>query len=430
MQYCSDLQEKHQNYTINMLPLQNTAVAFGLLVAILAFVFYTSSLQHIAWKRFYQFFPSILLCYLLPSLLPLLGIVDKAMIDRLYGVARDFMLPCSLVLMTISVDFQGLARLGPKALIIFLTGTTGIIIGGPIALSIVALISPETFVAAEEQNQIWRGLATLAGSWIGGGPNQAALLEVYGYNQELYSGMVAVDIVCANLLTTALLFGAGFTAKIDKWLGADTSEIISLKEKVEAYRLSIARIASTKDLMMIFGVGLGTVALSHFMGDIALNWVKSVPSLSDTIMGSGFFWIVVLATTFGLLLSLTPAKKLEGAGASQMGSICIYFLVAAIGMKMDLGKMFELPWLILVGIIWLLVHISLMMLVAKIIKAPFFYVAVGSQANVGGAASAPVVASAFSPALASVGVLLAVLGYALGTYGGIICTEIMKAVSP
>ena len=143
---------------------------------------------------------------------------------------------------------------------------------------------------------------------------------------------------------------------------------------------------------------------------------------------SGFFWIVLIATTYGLMVSFTRFRKLEGVGASKWGSVFIYILVATIGMGMNLKEVFDNLGLFAIGIIWMLVHASTMIIVAKIIKAPFFFMAVGSQANIGGAASAPVVASAFSPSLAPVGVLLAVLGYALGTYGGIICAYLMKAV--
>ena len=136
----------------------------------------------------------------------------------------------------------------------------------------------------------------------------------------------------------------------------------------------------------------------------------------------------MFATTFGLLLSFTRARSLEGAGASTIGSAMLYFLVATIGMQMDLNALLDRPWLFLLGLIWISVHGGLLLLVAKLIRAPLFFMAVGSQANVGGAASAPVVASAFHPALAPVGVLLAVLGYALGTYGAILCAQMMAAV--
>ncbi len=412
-----------------MLPIQNDVIVFGILMLLLGLIFKTASSELPFWKKFYKYIPSVLLCYLLPSFLRLFGVVDEEMVAKLYGMAKNYLLPASLVLMTLSIDFKGLSRLGGHSLVMFFTATIGIVIGGPIAVSIVGFLSPETFQVAQESDEIWRGLSTLAGSWIGGEANQAAMLEVYKYNDALYSGMVAVDIIVANLLMAFLLLGAGRTKAVDKWLGADSSKIEELKKSIETYRAKIAKIPTLSDLMVILAVGFGAVGLAHLVSGFMLDLVADSPDLKASILGSGFFWVVVIATTIGLLLSFTKARELEGVGASRIGSACIYILVATIGMKMDINEMFGQPWVIAIGLIWITIHITLLMVVAKIIKAPFFFVAVGSQANVGGAASAPVVASAFSPALAPVGVLLAVLGYALGTYGAIACAELMRWAS-
>jgi uncharacterized membrane protein len=140
--------------------------------------------------------------------------------------------------------------------------------------------------------------------------------------------------------------------------------------------------------------------------------------------------MISLATIVAILLSFTKAKNYEGAGASKFGSVFIYILVATIGMKMDLTMILDNTGLIFVGILWMTIHALLLILIAKLIKAPYFYLAVGSQANVGGAASAPIVASAFHPSLATVGVLLAVFGYAVGTVAAIICTILMELSAP
>jgi uncharacterized membrane protein len=160
--------------------------------------------------------------------------------------------------------------------------------------------------------------------------------------------------------------------------------------------------------------------------ELRSEWLNSVGLNSLT---SSFFWLIVISTTIGLILSFTKARKLEGVGASRFGSVFIYVLVATIGMKMNVSEVFDNLGLFFVGLIWMSIHVLLLVVVARLIKAPFFFVAVGSQANVGGAASAPIVASAFDTALAPVGVLMAVMGYALGTYGALICAGFMKYVT-
>lgn len=405
----------------------NDAIVFGLLVTVLGVVFYTRSLGG-RWAKFYTFVPAILLCYLLPSLMNSFGLISSEQ-SNLWPVARDYFLPACLVLMTLSIDLKAVIGLGPKALIMFFTATVGIIIGGPIAILIVSLLNPET-VGGEGMNAAWRGFATLAGSWIGGGANQTALLEVYGYNPERFAAMVAIDVVVANIWMAFLLYGAGNPKPIDKWLKADTSAIDRLRDAMEAYTSKNERISTVADLMMIAAVAFGAVGLSHLVAEWSTGFFGQFAAFRGTILMSGFFWIVVTATTIGMSLSFTKFRSLEGAGASKIGSVLIFLLVAIIGTRMDVFQIADAPLLFLVGIIWMLVHVILLISVAKLVRAPFFFVAVGSQANVGAAASAPVVAAAFHPALAPVGVLLAVLGYALGTYGGIISAELMRMVSP
>jgi len=402
-------------------------IVFGLLAVVLALVFYTSSLKTKFWTRFYMVVPSLLLCYLFPALLNSMGIISKDY-SHLYDMAKDYLLPAALILMTLGIDFKGVISLGPKALIMFLTATVGIIIGGPIAILIFTWIDPSV-VGGEGYDAAWRGFSTLAGSWIGGGANQAAMLETYKYNPDLYGKMVTVDIVVANIWMAFLLWAAARSEKFDKWLKADTTSIEELKAKVSTFQSSIARNPSLTDYMVIIGIAFGIVSVSHLFGaDLAQFFNEKLGGESP--FASSFFWLVVIATTGGLLLSLTKLRSYEGAGASKIGGVFIYILVATIGMKMELTEAVKEPMLILVGIVWMLVHVGLLFLVAKLIKAPFFFVAVGSKANVGGAASAPIVAAAFHPSLASVGAILAVLGYALGTYGAILAAEMMRFVAP
>ena len=408
--------------------LTNDAVVFGLLMAVLAFVFASSSSKHPFWVKFYTYVPTVLLCYFIPAVFNSLGVISGES-SSLYKVASRYLLPASLVLFTISVDLKGILRLGPKALTMFLAGSVGIVFGGPFALLIVGWIQPDLY-SGTGPDEIWRGLSTIAGSWIGGGANQTAMLEVFGASPVLFGQMIAVDVLVANFWMAFLLYWAAKPEKIDKFLKADTKAIYELRDRIAKAREASIAIPSLKDTMLILGIGFGITGLSHFFADFLAPWFETNrPEWNQYSLNSAFFWIVVIATTLGLALSFTKARHLEGVGASRLGSVLLYVLVATIGMQMDLGAVLDSPILFLVGLVWMLFHISVMLLVAWLIKAPFFYVAVGSQANVGGAASAPIVASAFDASLASVGVLLAVLGYALGTYGAYISGLMMQWMS-
>lgn len=454
----------------------NDAVVFGLLIVVLAFIFHTSSSDNPFWKKFYTYVPGLLLAYFIPALLNWpLGLISPHWYDnslaeflnnvsiklpsnlsydeigiyldekgiskdiysgfqkhsQLYYVASRYLLPASLILLCLGIDFQGIKRLGPKALIMFFSATLGIILGGPIALLTVSALAPDMISSSPQD--IWRGLSTVAGSWIGGGANQTAMKEIYDVKDNLFGTMIVVDVVVANIWMGFLLYGANISDKVDRWLKADNSAIEDLKKRVEDYRASIAEMPTTPKMFVLLAIAFGGVAAAHwgadFLTPLMRKFESSLNALRLNSLMSGFFWLIVISTTIGLVLSLTRFRKLEGIGASRWGSIFIYILVTTIGMKMNLGEVFKNLGLFAIGITWMLVHVIILMVVAKIIKAPFFFVAVGSQANVGGAASAPVVASAFSPSLAPVGVLMAVLGYALGTYGAIICATLMQIVS-
>ena len=448
----------------------NDAIVFGILIVTLALIFTTSSSERPLWKKFYTYVPSLLLCYFLPALLhwplgliaydwytpDLAGQIGLTALDgmsygeinryiegeglqvgdygefkghsSLYFMASRYLLPASLILLCINIDIKGIVNLGWRAILMFLAATFSIVVGGPVALLIITYLFPD--LIGLEVDELWRGLSTIAGSWIGGGANQAAMKEIYEVPTGIFGQMIIVDVLVANIWMGFLLFGAGRAPRIDRWLKADSSAIEDLKAKVEAYAATVKREPTTTSTFQMLAVAFGGVALAHWGSDVIApffgQYSEALEAARLTTLTSGFFWLIVIATTVGFALSFTPARRLEGVGASRWASVAIYILVATIGMQMNIGDIFSNLGLFAIGVIWMLVHITVLLLVAKLIKAPFFYVAVGSQANVGGAASAPVVASVFSPALAPVGAIMAVLGYALGTYGAVLCAEMMR----
>jgi len=409
--------------------ISNDAVIFGMLLAILALVFKTSNSANPTLKKFYSIVPMLLLCYFLPSLLNTFGLVDGEN-SKLYYVASRYLLPACLILLTLSVDLKEIAKLGYKPLVMFLTGTVGVILGGPLAILLVSMVSPE-LVGGAGPDAVWRGMTTVAGSWIGGGANQAAMYEVFSPSNTLFGIMITVDIIVAEVWMAFLLIGIGKKEKIDRFFKADSSSVDQLQSKMEAYGKSIERNPSTTDLMVMLGVAFAFTGFAHFSADVIAPFIQAnAPILSKFSLTSKFFWLIVVATTIGVILSFTRVRSYEGAGASKIGTIFIFILVATIGMKMDIRTLGDHPGLFVVGGIWMLIHIVLLVVVGKLIQAPYFFLAIGSKANIGGAASAPVLAAAFHPALAPVGVLLAVLGYVLGTYGAWLCGILMQTIAP
>ncbi len=410
------------------LPLiKDDVVTFGILSFVLVVIFLTSTSKNKHLKKFYSVVPVLLLCYFIPGILNSIGVISGNESD-LYDIGSQYLLPASLVLFTLGLDLKEIWKLRKKAGLMFITGSVGIIIGGPIALYLVSLFYP-SILGSPGGEETWRGLSAIAGSWIGGSANQTAMYAVFNPSSDLFSAMIAVDVIIANIWMAFLLYGTGIHQKIDRFLKADNSAIEHLKEVMAQKKGALSKIPTTAHTIIVVGLAFAIVGISQFFGDQIANAIQNfAPFLEKFSLTSSFLWLIILSTTFGVILSLTKAKKLEGYGASRLGSVLLYFLIAIIGMNMNILAIFEHPALFIVGLIWMAIHALLLFGVARLTKSPFFFLAVGSQANVGGAASAPIVAGAFNPALAPVGVLLAIFGYVLGTYGAYICTILMSLV--
>ena len=386
-------------------------VLFGLIAATLGLIFWLASGPTPFWKRFFAWVPALLLCYFVPAFYNTVGLIDGANSALYNPVASRVLLPAALVLLTLSIDLKGILRLGPKLLFVFVAGTFGIVLGAVVSFQLMEWLWP-----AAVAGDTWKGMAALAGSWIGGGANMVAMREVYAVDATLFGQFAVVDVAMASALMATLLFLANRSAQIDARSGADTRAIDEMKARMAAYEAANARIPTLTDLMVIVGVAFGLVGLAHAIATPLAAWFgANVASAAQLSLDSAFVWVVLLATAAGLGLSFTPVRRLESAGASKIGTVFLYFLIACIGMQMDFTQLFDRLELIAIGVIWMTVHVLVIWGAARLVRAPMFYVGVGSMGNVGAAASAPVIAAAFHPTLAPVGVLLGTVGYATGT---------------
>jgi uncharacterized membrane protein len=369
--------------------------------------------RHPLGARIFRVFPLLVLCYFVPALLSNTGIIPVE--SELYVFIRRVLLPASLLLLVLATDIPAVLSLGRDAVTLFLAGTASVAIGGPVAFLTLGWMFPK-----ETLDQAWRGLSALCGSWIGGGANFVAVGQSVGAEPATMSLMVVVDVAIANVWMATLLWFAGRESVMDAKVGADRSRIEAVREKVERYQAEVARPTTLGDMFPILALGIGCT--------IVVTWIAGFLPDVGTII-NGFTWVVCLITAVGVILSFTPLRRLEGAGASVIGSVCLYLLVATIGASAQFREVAKNLPLLAVGALWMVIHAAVMLAVRRLLRAPIFFLAVGSQANIGGAASAPVVAAAFHPALATVGVLLAVLGYVLGTYVGLMAAFLFRAIA-
>lgn len=401
------------------------AATFGLLMVTLAVIFYTSNSKHAWFRRFYTVLPPLLLCYFVPGLFNSFGIITGSD-SQLYSMSSNYLLPACLVLFTLNINFKEVWRLRKKAGLLFFTGMVGVILGGPFAVWLFSLVAPEVV-----SGEVWKGLATLAGSWIGGGANQAALFRIFEPSPELFAATVAVDVFVAYGWMAVLLYGASKQRQFDTFFKADGSEVRELTERMAAHGGRTSKTAETKDFIIMLGIAFGVTGVAHLFSGIIAEYIATyAPQLDKFSLTSGFFWLILLATLMGVGLSFTRARQMEAVGASRIATVFLYVLIATIGMQMDVFAILDNPALFLVGLTWLAFHASLLFVVAKLIKAPFFFLAIGSMGNIGGVASASVTAGAFHPALVPVGVFISVFSYAIGTYAGYLCGILMQWVAP
>jgi uncharacterized membrane protein len=388
--------------------LTDPTAVFIFLAVLLGVIFALSGVSRL--QPLFRVTPAVIYAYFLPALSTSLGITPQT--SQAYDWMVLYLLPVSLLLLMVTVDLRAVTRLGGKALVMMLAGSAGIIIGGPVALALLGRFLPA---------DTWMGLAALSGSWIGGAPNMIAIKESVGTPDSLMGPIIVVDTVVAYGWMGVLLLLSSWQEKIDGWLRADTGDIEALGDRLENVE-GERRSATVGDLAVMLGLGFGGAAFCIWVGD-------RLPSLGDPTIISHTTWTVILVTTLGLALSFTPVRRLENTGASQAGYLALYMMLTAIGARADLAKVLEAPLYLVVGVIWLAVHIAVLFAVARLLRAPLFFVATGSMANIGGVVSAPVVASVYRSSLAPVGVLMGVSGYFIGIYGALLCAWLLSLVA-
>lgn len=378
--------------------IQDPVAVAGALLAIISAIYWASTAP--AFGPIFRVVPLLVFAYFVPTLLSNTGVLPLE--SPAYIFIRRVLLPASLLLITLSVDIPAIVQLGPKVLYMFFGATLSVFLG-----SLFAYVTVGWLIPAELHDQAWRGMAALCASWIGGGANFVAVGESLRASQTVMGLMVVVDVAVANVWMALLLWSAGRERTLDEKIGADRSAVDTVRRKIEAYQTQIARPVTGPDLIALGALSIGGTALCHAIA-------STLPDIGTII--NGFTWVVILITAMGVALSFTPARNLEGAGASALGSAFLYMLIATIGAQGNFREIVNAPALVVVGVVWMTFHAVFMIVLRRLIKAPVFFLAVGSQANIGAAASAPIVASAFHPSLATVGVMLAILGYVLGTY--------------
>jgi uncharacterized membrane protein len=374
------------------------------LVAIETLVLWFS--RHERTRRYFDFLPAVFWIYFLPMLAATCGLIATK--SPVYGLITTWLLPASLVLLLLPVDIKAILRLGPTALLMFFIGAAGIMAGTVIAFALFKpLVGPE----------FWSGFGALSGSWTGGSANMIAVKEALEVPDTIFAPMVIVDTVVPYLWMGILIAMASLQPAFDCWNHADRGVLDHLGERAAEHLASCGARRTLPGIALALAVAFAGSGTAHLIA-------RQLPQIRDVV--SSYTWTIMIVSLIGIALSFSPVRHLERSGATRTGYDLLYFVLTAIGAKASVASIGSALVLIAAGLLIVAIHAAILLMGARLLRVPMFLVAAASQANIGGVASAPVVAEVYHPGLASVGLLLAILGNIVGTWLGIVCAQLCR----
>ena len=357
-------------------------------------------------KNIFKFAPPVVLIYLGMMLLCTVKLWDLEATTGAYSALKNPILYAMLFIMLLRCDLRKILKLGPKMLIGFFSATISIGLGFVISYAIM-------------QNGLgkgaWKVLGALCGSWMGGGGNMLAIQSALNVDESEMAYALVMDSICATLYVMFLLWAIGFSKKFNNWTKADTKVIDSVGATLEAEAKANTKPVTFQNIIILVGSGLIVSAFSQILGEIIYGYVPFFDKAT---------WTVLIVTFAGIILAMTPFGKIKGT--EEISNVLLYIVIALIASRADLGSMGNAPAWLLTGFMILLIHIVIMIILAKVLHLDIFTCAVASLANIGGTATAPVLAGTYSSALVPVGIIMALLGYVIGTGGGLIVANLMS----
>jgi uncharacterized membrane protein len=384
-----------------------------LALVLIGLVWGVQALEKSRWiAPVFNYLPSAFWCYFLPVVLSTFGLLPTE--SPVYNFLTSYILCACLLLLLLSINVSALLRLGPTAIGAMAVGALGIALGAVIAYAIFARwLPPET----------WKGVGALSASWIGGNANMLAVKEGLQTPDSVFAPMVIVDTIVTYSWMGFLIFLARWQEPWDRWVKADRQTLDDVNSRLQALEgrsKDLKRGVHLGEIQKIF-FGSLLVAGGAFVGAFCMALGRVLPHQSAVLSASG--WAFLIVTVLGVVLSLTPAARLEAYGASRAGYFCLYLLLAAIGAKAHLQDILKAPLLIVMAYCWVFFHGLLLAVYGFFFRIPMFFLVTSSQANIGGTASTPIVAGIYQPRLAPLGLLLAIAGNVIGTYAGILIAE-------
>ena len=358
--------------------------------------------------RLFEYLPSIVILYFVAMLFSTFGLWQKTdSVTTVYKAVKSNLLPAMIFLMLLSADMREIFKLGKKMLLTFFLASFSIALG---FIGMFALF--HTFFGEES----WKPFAALSGSWMGGTANMVAVQGALDLPDSAMGYTLLIDSIDYAIWVMILLALVPFAKRFNLWSKADTSAIDEVGE-----RLALKEKAKAAPGFSSIAILLGSAALVSFASQYLAGFLPTTSFLTTTT------WVVIIATLAGIICAMTPLAKLSGA--SLMATMMLYLIVALIASRANFAELTEAPLYIAAGFVIIAIHVVIMVIFAKLFKLDLFSLGVASLANIGGVASAPILASAYSQALIPIGVLMAMMGYIVGTFGGLMVGKVLEMIS-
>lgn len=357
-------------------------------------------------KTFFNFAPPVVLIYLGMMVLCTLKVWDLEATANAYSSLKNPLLYAMIFLMLLRCDLRKIIKLGPKMLIGFFAATFSIGLGFVVAHALLkGWLGPNS----------WKSLGALCGSWMGGGGNMLAIQAALDVSEGDMAYALVMDSICATFYVMFLLWAIGFSKVFNKWTKADTKTIDEVGIALENEAKMNDKPLLYQNIILLMGAGLMVSALSKEIG----GFLNTMMPFFDAAT-----WTVLIVTVVGVLLAMTPVGKIKGT--EELSNVLLYVIIALIASRADLGAMSNAHAWLLTGVIILVIHVLIMIVLAKVLHMDIFTCCVASLANIGGTATAPILAGTYSSALVPVGIIMALLGYIVGTGGGLIVAQLMS----
>lgn len=357
-------------------------------------------------QKIFKFAPPIVLIYLGLMVLCTLKVWDLESTKTAYSSLKNPILYAMLFIMLLRCDLKKIIKLGPKMLIGFFSATVTIGLGFVVSYAI--------FHKALGENA-WTALGALCGSWMGGTGNMLAIQDALHVDEGLMAFALVMDSICATFYVMFLLWAIGFSEKFNKWTKADTRVIDEIGATLAEEAKANTKPLTWQNIAILLGSGLLVSAVCAKLGVLINGYLPFFDKAT---------WTVLIVTALGVIFALTPFGKLKGT--EEISNVLLYIVVALIASRADLSDVLSAPIWLVAGFVILIIHVALMLVLAKIFKLDIFTSCVASLANIGGTATAPVLAGTYSSALVPIGIVMALLGYVVGTGGGLIVAQLMS----